>query len=202
MSDNAVDNSAKISVAVPGYEAVPHLLLTEQQIANRVTELGAELAAKYRELGSVHVVTVLQGAMHFSSDLQRAMQHAAPDLPMVMETIRLQSYEGDGSTGTVRTLSETQTPLAGQHVLLVEDIFDTGNTLTWLCERIGALKPTTLTVVTLLDKQVPSRPADLLGDVPLYVGFDIPNDFVIGYGLDYNQLYRNLRGIYRLNKQG
>lgn len=202
MSDNPADQSTKISIDVPGYEQEPHLLLTEQQIAQRVAELGTELASKYKELGSVHVVTVLQGAMHFSSDLQRAMQHAAPNLPMVMETIRLQSYEGAGSTGTVRTLSETNTSLTGQHILLVEDIYDTGNTLTWLCDHFKALEPASLTVVTLLDKQLPSRPADLLGEVPLYIGFEIPNDFVIGYGLDYNQHYRNLRGIYWLEKQG
>ncbi len=202
MPDNAVDNSAKISVAIPGYEPVPHSLLTEQQITDRVSELGAELAAKYREMGSVHVVTVLQGAMHFSSDLQRAMQHAAPGLHMTMDSISVQSYEGTGSTGKMRTLNNLHAPVEGRNVLIVEDIFDTGNTLRWLIGYFNELKPASLNVVTLLDKQVPGRPTDLLGKTPLFTGFKIPDDFVIGYGLDYNQLYRNLRGIYRLKKQG
>lgn len=201
MSHDASDNCAKLSVAVPGYESVPYPLLTEKQIADRVTELGAELAAKYRELGSVHVVTVLQGAMHFSSDLQRAMQHAAPGLHMTMDSIRVQSYEGTGSIGKIRMLNNLHAPVEGRNVLIVEDIFDTGNTLGWLIGYFTDLKPASLSVVTLLDKQVPGRPADLLGKTPFFAGFEIPDDFVIGYGLDYNQLHRNLRGIYRLKKQ-
>lgn len=202
MSDSAVDDHAKLVVAVPGYEPTPLPLLTEKQIAERVTELGVELADKYQELGSVHVVTVLQGAMHFSSDLQRAMQHAAPGLHMTMDSIRVQSYEGTGSTGKLRTLNNLHVPVEGKNVLIVEDIFDTGNTLRWLIDYFTELKPESLAVVTLLDKQVPGRQTDLLAKTPLYAGFKIPNDFVIGYGLDYNQLYRNLHGIYWLKKQG
>jgi len=201
MAVRTVGDSKKVRVDVPGYNSYPELMLTEHQIADRVGELGEELGAVYSKLGGAHVVTVLQGAMHFSSDLQRAMQHAAPDLPMTMDTIRVQSYEGTNSTGKMRTLNNVHAPVEGRHVLIVEDILDTGNTLKWLIDYFADMGAASLGVVTLLDKEVAERPADLLGDTPFYAGFKIPNYFVIGYGLDYNQLYRNLRGIYRLEKQ-
>ncbi len=196
------DETVKIRVDIAGYEPVPRVLLSEKQIQERIEALGKELAEQYAPLGGVHVITVLQGAMHFSSDLQRAMQQAAPQMPMVMDTIRVQSYAGTTSTGEVRSLSELHTDVSGKHVLVVEDIYDTGKTLSWICEYIRVLKPATLAVATLLDKKVPNRPSDLLGDTELHVGFEVPNDFVIGYGLDYEQLYRNLRDIYWLKKQG
>jgi len=201
MANDTIGDSAHVRVDVPGYTSNPALMLSEQQLKDKVSELGTELAKKYSELGSVHVVTVLQGAMHFSSDLQRAMQHAAPDLRMTMDTIRVQSYEGTNSSGKMRTLNNVHAPVEGRNVLIVEDILDTGNTIKWLLEYFAEKGAATLGVVTLLDKEVEGRPADLLGDTPFYAGFKIPNDFVIGYGLDYDQLYRNLRGIYRLEKQ-
>lgn len=202
MNQRENNHQTAVRINLSGYDPVPELILSEERISIRVKELGSELGALFNKLGSVHVVTVLQGAMHFSSDLQRAMQQAEPLLTMTAETIRVQSYQGTESTGTIRSLSEFHTPLTGKHVLLVEDIYDTGKTLRWLCDTLQELRPASLTIVTLLDKLETGRPADLLGDTPIYVGFTIPNDFVIGYGLDFNQLHRNLRGIYRLNKQG
>ena len=196
-----VTDAVEPMVNVPGYDPVPQQILSESQIADRVSALGDQLAAHYSELGGVHVITVLQGAMHFSSDLQRAIQHAAPDLHMTMDSIRVQSYEGTNSTGKMRTLTELHASVQGRHVLIVEDIYDTGNTLRWLIDYFKELAPASISIVTLLNKKVPGRPADLLGSTPLYAGFEIANDFVIGYGLDYNQLYRNLRGVYRLTKQ-
>jgi len=201
MANDTIGDPVQVRVDVPGYKSNPELMLSEQQLIDKVSELGAELASKYSELGSVHVVTVLQGAMHFSSDLQRAIQHAAPDLHMTMDTIRVQSYEGTNSTGKMRTLNNVHAPVEGRNVLIVEDILDTGNTIKWLLEYFAEKGAATLGVVTLLDKEVEGRPADLLGATPFYAGFKIPNDFVIGYGLDYNQLYRNLRAIYRLEKE-
>lgn len=201
MSQSSADDSKKIVVDIPGYNPMPELLLSREQIQDRVNDMGEELAKVFKALGGVHVVTVLQGAMHFSSDLQRAIQHADPSLHMTMDTIRVQSYVDTGSTGKIRTLNNVHAPVEGRNVLIVEDILDTGNTIKWLIDYFADRGAASLSVVTLLDKKVKGRPANLLGDTPFYAGFDIPDDFVIGYGLDYNQLYRNLRAIYRLKKQ-
>ena len=201
MPQITADDSKKVVVDIPGYEPTPELLLSPMQIHERTKALGAELAASYLQKGGAHVVTVLQGAMHFSSDLQRAMQHAEPRLNMTMDTIRVQSYQGTDSTGKIRTLNNVHAPVEGRNVLIVEDILDTGNTLKWLVNYFESLGAASIAVVTLLDKKVAGRPADLLGNTPFYAGFEIPDDFVIGYGLDYNQLYRNLHGVYRLKKK-
>lgn len=200
MSQTTADDSKEILVDIPGYDPKPELLLSREQIQKRVVEMGEELAKVFKAKGGVHVVTVLQGAMHFSSDLQRAIQHADPTLHMTMDTIRVQSYQDDSSTGKIRTLNNVHAPVEGRNVLIVEDILDTGNTIKWLIEYFAGKGAASLSVVTLLDKKVAGRPADLLGDTPFYAGFDIPDDFVIGYGLDYNQLHRNLPSIYKIHK--
>lgn len=201
MVNSTTQELEKIQVNVPGYDATPELMLTKEQITERVGQLGVELAGHYSALGGVHVVTVLQGAMHFSSDLRLAIHDAAPNLLMTTDNIRVQSYEGTNSTGKMRALDDLRAPVGGRNVLIVEDILDTGNTIKWLIDYFAGKGAKSLAVATLLDKKVEGRPADLLGDTPFYAGFEVPDDFVIGYGLDYNQLYRNLRDIYRLKKQ-
>lgn len=155
-------------------------LITSEQIANRVRELGQEIRSKYPS-ENLLLVCVLKGSALFFADLARAI-----DGPTTMEFIRARSYEGTSSTGAV-TLDGVPN-FQDRHVVVVEDIVDTGLTLLKLRESITAQSPASLSVVTLLDK--PSRREhECHAD---FVGFTIEDHFVIGYGLDLDQAYRNL----------
>ena len=138
------------------------------------------------------LVVVLKGAAWFGADLARHLPHDT-----TVEFIRAKSYAGDRSTGTVAFSMLAEAPLAGRNVLVVEDILDTGRTLSAVVERLGAQRPNSLRVCTLLDK--PARRAlEISAD---YVGFTIPDRFVVGYGLDYNEAYRALPAIYTLSPE-
>ena len=158
-------------------------LISAEAIAARVGELGRALSAEL-DGTPVVMVGVLTGGVVFLADLIRAM----PDLPMQIEFLAARSYAGTESTGAVQITQDLSSPIAGRHVVLVEDIVDTGLTLTRLCDALRSRGPASLRVVTLLNKpsrrRVPFQP-DL-------VGFEIEDRFVVGYGLDLDGAYRNL----------
>ena len=159
------------------------MLITEAALRARVTALGAEIARDYRELRPV-LVAVLRGAFVFMADLARA-------IPIEIETdfIGVSSYgSGTRSSGHVRITSDLERVIGGRHVLLVEDIVDTGLTLAYLRRALEARHPASLKICTLLDKRA-RREVEVALD---YVGFPVEDVYVVGYGFDYDGLYRNL----------
>lgn len=162
---------------------ISEILYTEKQIAARVEALGMELTAEYKDKKPV-MVCVLKGASFFYIDLCRQM-HCNID----MDFISVSSYgAGSKSSGVVKLIKDLDTDITGRHVVLVEDIIDSGLTLSYLKEFFGARKPASIRTISFLDK-VDRHPANLKTD---YCGFDIPDEFVVGYGLDYANYYRNL----------
>ena len=162
---------------------IDHVLLTEEQIQGKIQELARRVAADYAGK-EVLLVGVLKGAVLFMSDFARALQ-----LPTQMEFMAVSSYGSATSTsGIVRILKDLDRDISGRDVLVLEDIIDSGLTLSWLLKNLGGRQPASLEVCTLLRK-----PDAIKVQVPVkYVGFDIPNEFVIGYGLDYAERYRDL----------
>lgn len=159
------------------------LIVSEADIQARVRELGKQLAADY-EGKQLLVVGILKGAAVFAADLVRAI-----DLPLELDFMAISSYGTSSvSTGVHRILKDLDESIEGKHVLLVEDVVDTGLTLRYLKEYLTQRKPASLKVCSFLDK--PSRrTVDIEAE---YVGFTVPDVFVVGYGLDYAQKYRNL----------
>ena len=167
---------------------IKSVLLTEEQIRNRTAELGAQIAADYAqgraEKDDLLLITVLKGAVLFVTDLARAIA-----LPTQFEFMAVSSYgSSTSSSGVVRILKDLDRDISDRDVLIVEDVVDSGLTLSWLLRNLATRRPRSLRVCTLL------RKPDALGaEVDIaYVGFDIPNDFVVGYGLDYIERYRDL----------
>jgi hypoxanthine phosphoribosyltransferase len=159
------------------------VLIKEEDIQRRVKELAAKISADYQTYHPVFV-GILRGAFVFLADLLRNLT-----VPATVDFITISGYgEGTKHSGAVRLLSDLNTNIEGQDVIVVEDIVDTGLTLNYLLEIFRARKPNSLTVCALLDKREKRKVA-----VPLtYVGFQIPNQFVVGYGLDYKQENRQL----------
>lgn len=159
------------------------VLITEEELRGRVAGLGTTIAHDYETLHPI-VVGVLQGAFLFMADLIRAIP-----IDLTTDFIGLSSYGADTtSSGVVRLVSDLSLPIDGRDVLIVEDIVDTGHTLAYLTRRLQARRPNSLRVCVLLDK-VERREADVDLD---YIGFPIPNLYVVGYGVDYGGRYRNL----------
>ncbi len=162
---------------------IHHVLLSEAQIQEKITELADQVARDYagRE---VLLVGVLKGAVLFMSDFARALR-----LPTQMEFMAVSSYgSSTSSSGVVRILKDLDRDISDRHVLVLEDIIDSGLTLSWLLKNLGGRRPASLEVCALLRK-----PDAIKVEVPVrYVGFDIPNEFVVGYGLDYAERYRDL----------
>jgi hypoxanthine phosphoribosyltransferase len=159
------------------------VLITQQQLQQRVTELAAQIDADYagREL---LLVGVLKGAVMVMADLSRAMH-----LPVQMDWMAISSYgSGTKSSGVVRILKDLDADISGRHVLVVEDIIDSGLTLSWLIGNLQSRGPASVQVCALLRKPMAAR---ISVDVA-YTGFEIDDAFVVGYGLDYAQKYRNL----------
>ncbi len=167
----------------PLHPDVSHLILSEEQIRERVAELGEEISADYGD-ESVLLVAVLRGAALFVADLARAIS-----TPVELDFMAVSSYgSSTKSSGVVRIIKDLDENIGGRHVLVVEDILDTGLTLKYLLRNLASRKPRSLEVVTLLSKAGKQR-------VPIdckYIGFDIADEFVIGYGLDFAEHYRNL----------
>ena len=168
---------------------IEQVLVSAEQITERIGELAKEIDADYAGREPV-LVGILKGAAMFMSDLARALER-----PSTMEFMAVSSYgSGTQSSGVVRILKDLDRDIAGQDVLIVEDIIDSGLTLSWLLKNLKARNPASISIVTLLRK-----PDALKVDVHVnYVGFDIPNEFVVGYGLDYAERYRDLPYIGRL----
>ena len=163
-----------------------HVLYTKEQIQQRIAELAAEIDKDY-EGREILVVGVLKGAVMVMADLARALHSHVS-----MDWMAVSSYgSGTQSSGVVRILKDLDTDVAGRNVLIVEDVVDTGLTLSWLVANLQSRGPESVNICTLLRKPDALRMAV---DVK-YVGFDIPNEFVVGYGLDYAEKYRNLRSI-------
>ena len=166
---------------------IGEILVSEERISARVAELGARIAADY-DGRPITLVSVLKGALPFMADLMRAI-----DLPLRIDLMEVSSYGGNAteSSGLVRILKDLSASIEGEEVLIVEDIIDTGLTLNYLVRYLGGKKPASLRICTLLDK-----PARRLVEIPVnYTGFTIPDQFVVGYGLDFSGRYRNLRDV-------
>ncbi len=165
---------------------ITKVLVTEEQIANRIEELAREIENKY-EGKDLLLVGVLKGAVMFMADLSRAIQ-----LPVTMDWMAVSSYgSGTQSSGVVRILKDLDVDVLGKNVLIVEDIIDSGLTLSWLISNLTARGAASVEVVALLRK-----PDAAKVDVEVaWVGFDIPNEFVVGYGLDYAEHYRTLKDV-------
>jgi len=163
-------------------------LITEAELQSRVRSLGTQITAEYRDRNPV-LIGVLKGAAIFLSDLIREIK-----APCSMTFMRIKSYSGTQSTGKISKELEFTEDIEGRHVIIVEDIVDTGNTAQFLFEELEQHRPASVAMATLLFK-----PKALLHPFkPDYTAFEIGNDFVVGYGLDYNEHGRNLKEIYVL----
>jgi hypoxanthine phosphoribosyltransferase len=165
---------------------ITEVLVTAEQIDKRIAELAAEIDKNYAGKDLV-LVGVLKGAVMFMADLSRAIQ-----IPVQMDWMAVSSYgSGTQSSGVVRILKDLDADILGRHILIVEDIIDSGLTLSWLVSNLRARGAASVEIVALLRKP---DAAKVSVDVA-QVGFDIPNEFVVGYGLDYAERYRTLRGV-------
>ncbi|XP_042494347.1 hypoxanthine phosphoribosyltransferase isoform X2 [Macadamia integrifolia] len=169
---------------------IERILWTEQQISERVSELASQISDYFKgSSSSIVVVGVATGAFLFLADIVRKIK-----LPVSVDLLRVESYgSGTESNGAPRISSDVKIDIKGKHVLLVEDIVDTGNTLTCVVSHLASKGASSVSVCSFLDK--PARRKvhiELVGEGKFYRGFECPDDFVVGYGMDYAELYRNL----------
>lgn len=163
---------------------IERILLTERQIHNKVAQIGHAISMKY-EGKDLLLVGILKGAFIFFSDLARSI-----DIPMDVDFMAVSSYgNGTESSGVVRIMKDLDGSIEGKHVLIVEDILDTGHTLNYLLKVLNARNPASISLCVLLDKYERREVKDI---IPEFTAFKIENDFVVGYGLDYAEKYRNL----------
>ncbi|MFV0399709.1 MAG: hypoxanthine phosphoribosyltransferase [Oscillospiraceae bacterium] len=162
---------------------IERILVTEEELAARIAQLGAEVSDYYRDK-KLLMVSVLKGSVVFMADLMRAIT-----IPVRIDFMSVSSYgSGTKTTGVVRIIKDLEIDITGYDLLIVEDILDSGMTLDYLIDILKQREPQSIRIMTLLDKP-DRRQADVRAD---YTGFTIPDDFVVGYGLDYNEKYRNL----------
>jgi hypoxanthine phosphoribosyltransferase len=163
---------------------IAKILITSEEIQAKVREIGEQIARDYIPLGDLLLVGVLKGCVMFIVDLARAIS-----MPLALDFIAISSYgHSTQSSGVVRLLKDLDTDISNRHVLIVEDIVDSGLTLNYLYSQLMRRNPASLRICALVNK-----PDRRVADVPIdYLGFDIPNEFVVGYGLDYGEVYRNL----------
>ncbi|MBA4601265.1 hypoxanthine phosphoribosyltransferase [Thermoactinomyces mirandus] len=174
------------------YEDIAETLLTKEQIQKKVQELGRIVSEEYKGLNPL-CICVLKGAVPFMADLIREMT-----IPIEVDFMAVSSYgNSTTSSGVVRIMKDLETSIEGRHVLIVEDIIDSGLTLSYLVELLKGRKAASVKIITMLDKPE-RRKVDLRPD---YSGFTIPDAFVVGYGLDYAEKYRNLPYIGILKKE-
>jgi len=167
-------------------------LLSSEQIAAKVAELGGRISCDYKDKNLI-VIGILKGAIVFLSDLIRQIK-----IPLYLDFIAVSSYgSSTESSGVVRILKDLDKSIEHRDVLIVEDIVDSGLTIKYLMENLEARSPNSVKVCTLLDKPARRKTQVLIH----YNGFIIPDEFAVGYGLDYNDKYRNLPGIYVLKKE-
>lgn len=159
------------------------VMMTEQEIDARVRQIGEQISKDYAGQ-EVHLICVLKGGSFFMCELAKRIT-----IPVSFDFMSVSSYGGDTkSSGMVRIVKDLDEPLEGKNVIVVEDIIDSGRTLSYLLELLGQRKPKSISLCTLLDKP-DRRVVDVKVD---YTGFNIPDEFVVGFGLDYDQRYRNL----------
>ena len=176
------------------HDDISEVLLNEETIAARVKSLGAEITAAYPGNDELVLVSVLKGSLVFVGDLMRAI-----DRNVRIDVMEVSSYGGGTteSSGTVRILKDLSGSIDGLDVLIVEDIIDTGLTLNYLTSYLAGKNPKSVRIVTLLDK-----PARRIAELPVdWTGFEIPDKFVVGYGLDFGEHYRNLRYVGVLKRE-
>ena len=166
------------------HQNIESILLTEQQIQDRIAELADILNAEYAGKDPVFV-GVMKGVVLFFGDMIKRI-----NIPCQIDFMWLSSYSGTSSTGNMEVKRDISADIRGRHVVILEDIFDTGHSLDFTCRHLLSKEPASLKICTLLDKPERRKPSvTLQAD---YVGFTIPNEFVVGYGLDFNEYYRNL----------
>lgn len=170
---------------------IARVLISADSIQSRVKELADQISNDFSEVNRLYIVGILKGAFIFLADLTRELS-----VPHVVDFMALSSYGKSTESGAVRILMDLREPVEGQHVLIVEDIIDTGHTLSYLYHVLEGRKPASLHTCALVRKV---REQD---DIPLeYVGFDIPNVWVVGYGLDYAEKYRTLPYVAELKRE-
>lgn len=163
---------------------IQKVLISEEQLQRKISELAAAVSADYADKTPVFI-GVLKGVVMFFGDFVKRVT-----VPCEIDFMCISSYSGTDSTGKMQVKMDINTDIKGRHVVIVEDIFDTGNSLSFVHEHLLNMEPASLKIVTLLDKPERRKPeVSLKAD---YTGFVIPNEFVVGYGMDYNELYRNL----------
>lgn len=165
-------------------QAIERVLLTEQQIQDKVKELAQTLSEEYAGKDPVFV-GVLKGVVIFFADMARNIT-----IPCEFDFMSVSSYSGTTTTGRTEVRKDVSVDLNGRHVVILEDIYDTGTSLTFTYNHLLSKNPASLKICTLLDKPERRKPGITLQ--PEYVGYTIPNEFVVGYGLDYNEHFRNL----------
>ena len=163
---------------------IERVLITEEQIRNKIQELGRILTEEYKDKNPV-VVGVLKGVVVFYADMIRQIK-----VPCQMDFMWISSYQGTESSGKMLVRQKLSNNIEGRHVLILEDIFDTGRSLQFLVETLKEQNPASLKICTFLDK--PERRVPGVTVKADYTGYVIPNEFVVGYGLDFNEKYRNL----------
>ena len=164
--------------------AIAKVLITEEEIKAKVQELGEILSREYADKDPIFV-GVLKGVVVFYADMVRAVT-----VPCQFDFMWISSYSGTNSTSTMQVKRDVSADIKGRHVVILEDIYDTGNSLDFTYKHLLSKEPASLKICTLLDKPERRKPGITL--VPDYVGFTVPNEFVVGYGLDFNEHYRNL----------
>jgi hypoxanthine phosphoribosyltransferase len=166
------------------------VLIATEQIQNRVQELADQINRDYASVDRLYIVGILKGAFIFMADLTRRL-----NIPHIVDFMALSSYGKTTSSGTVRILMDLRESIEGQHVLIVEDILDSGNTLNYLCRILKDREPASLHTCVLVRKIRPDV------DLPIdYLGFDIPDVWVVGYGLDFADRHRTLPYIAELKR--
>ena len=163
---------------------IKEVLLTEEQIQSKVKELAKKLSEEYAGKDPVFI-GVLKGVVVFFADMVRNI-----DIPCEFDFMSISSYSGANTTGRTEIRKDVSVDIKGRHVVILEDIFDTGTSLTFTVNHLLNKEPASLKICTFLDKPERRKPGVTL--VPEYVGYTVPNEFVVGYGLDYNEHYRNL----------
>ena len=163
---------------------IQRILITEEQIKARIAEMGKEISEEYRDKDPV-ILGVLKGVVVFYADMVRHIT-----VPCQMDFMCLSSYQGTKSSGNMIVKQDMSVDVKGRHVLVLEDIYDTGGSLNYTYQHLMSKQPASVKICTLLDKPERRRPGITLK--PDWVGFTIPNEFVVGYGLDFNEHYRNL----------
>ena len=166
------------------HQDIQKILISEEELQKKITELAAQVSADYAGKNPIFI-GVLKGVVMFFGDFVKRIT-----VPCQMDFMCISSYSGTSSTGNMQVKMDVSADIQDRHVVIVEDIFDTGNSLSFTYAHLLAMNPASLKIVTLLDKPERRKPGvTVKAD---YTGFVIPNEFVVGYGMDYNEYYRNL----------